>query len=223
MQFLIFDNPITRILIIRFTDASSIVTLRSSFASEEFVMKRFFFLQPHLRPALLGATAAFVIGGCATQMETKPATGALPANLAPAANEQQVLRLPAIGVQIYECKAVDGKLPAWVFVAPEADLFDEAGARVGKHYAGPTWEMNDGSKIVGTVKERANSTVPGAIPWLLLTAKSTGTAGKLEKISSLQRANTVGGVAPTGGCSAADIGKQARVYYKADYVYYAAK
>jgi hypothetical protein len=186
-------------------------------------MNRFNLHKPNLRPALLAATAAFVIGGCATQMETKPATSAFPANLAPAAGEQQVLRLPAIGVQIYECKAVDGKPPAWVFVAPEADLFDESGARVGKHYAGPTWEMNDGSKIVGTAKERANSTVPGAIPWLLLTAKSTGTAGKLEKISSLQRVNTVGGVAPTGGCSAADIGKQARVYYKADYVYFAAK
>jgi Protein of unknown function (DUF3455) len=190
---------------------------------QEFSMNRFNLHKPNLRPALLAVTAAFTIGGCATQMETKPASSALPANLTPAASEQQVLRLPAIGVQIYECKAVDGKPPAWVFMAPEADLFDESGARVGKHYAGPTWEMNDGSKIVGTVKERANSTVPGAIPWLLLTAKSTGTSGKLEKISSLQRVNTVGGVAPTGGCSIADIGKQARVYYKADYVYFAAK
>jgi Protein of unknown function (DUF3455) len=183
--------------------------------------------------------ATLTLAGCATQME-KPieskmenksapsaasttASAATPANLTPSATEQQVLRLPAVGVQIYECKAVDGKPPAWVFVAPEADLFDESGLRVGKHYAGPTWELNDGSKIVGAVKERANATVPGAIPWLLLSAKSSGGAGKLEKVTSLQRVNTIGGVAPTSGCTANDIGKQARVYYKADYVYFAPK
>jgi Protein of unknown function (DUF3455) len=168
------------------------------------------------------AVTALLISGCATQMETKSAS-TNPANLAPAANEVQVLRLPAVGVQIYECKIVDGMPAAWAFVSPEADLFDESGARVGKHYAGPTWELNDGSKIVGTVKERANSTTPGAIPWLLLSAKSTGSAGKLEKVVSLQRVNTVGGVAPAIGCTASDIGKQARVYYKADYIYYVAK
>ncbi len=179
---------------------------------------------PHLNChiSLGAAVAALLISGCAMQMEAKPALPT-PTNLAPAANEVQVLRLPAVGVQIYECKVVDGKPAAWVFVAPEADLYDESGARVGKHYAGPTWEMNDGSKIVGTVKERANATTPGAIPWLLLSAKSTGGTGKLEKITSLQRINTASGVAPATGCSASDIGKQARVNYKADYVYYAEK
>ena len=130
---------------------------------------------------------------------------------------------PCVGVQIYACKIVDGKPTAWAFVAPEADLFNESSARVGKHYARPTRELNGGSKIVGTVKERANSATPGAIPWLLLSAKSTGSAGKLEKVASLQRVNRVGGAAPATGCTAAEIGKQARVYYKADYVYFAAK
>jgi Protein of unknown function (DUF3455) len=172
--------------------------------------------------AHFAAVVTILISGCATQMENKSAS-TTPANLAVAANEVQTLRLPAVGVQIYECKVVDGKPAAWVFVSPEAELFDESGARVGKHYAGPTWELSDGSKIVGTVKERANSTTPGAIPWLLLSTKSTGSAGKLEKVVSLQRVNTVGGVAPATGCTAGDIGKQARVYYKADYIYFAAK
>jgi Protein of unknown function (DUF3455) len=184
-------------------------------------MNRVLSPHPNCRTLFL-ASFAILASGCATQMETKSAS-TTPANLTPAANEVQVLRLPAVGVQIYECKVVDGKPAAWVFVSPEADLFDESGVRVGKHYSGPTWELNDGSKTVGTVKERANSTVVGAIPWLLLSAKSTGGAGKLEKVVSLQRINTVGGVAPATGCSADDIGKQARVYYKADYVYYAAK
>ena len=178
--------------------------------------------QINFRTHISTALATVLVSGCATQMDAKSAL-ATPANLAPAAGETQALRLPAIGVQIYECKVVDGKPAAWAFVSPEADLFDETGVRVGKHYAGPTWELNDGSKIVGTVKERANSATPGAIPWLLLSAKSTGSAGKLEKVASLQRVNTVGGVAPATGCTTGDIGKQARVYYKADYVYFAAK
>jgi Protein of unknown function (DUF3455) len=179
-------------------------------------------LQHNYCTNVAAAVASLLISGCAAQIETKSAP-TTPANLAAAANEVQVLRLPAVGVQIYECKVVDGKPAAWGFVSPEADLFDESGVRVGKHYAGPTWELNDGSKIVGTVKERANSTIPGAIPWLLLSAKSSGGAGKLEKITSLQRVNTVGGVAPATGCSTGDIGKQARVNYKADYIYFTAK
>lgn len=178
--------------------------------------------QPNYFINSIAAVVLVLISGCAVQMDTKSAS-TIPVNLAPAATEVPALRLPAVGVQIYECKVVDGKPAAWVFVSPEADLFDESGVRVGKHYAGPTWELNDGSKIIGTVKERANAATPGAIPWLLLSAKSTGGTGKLEKITNLQRINTVGGVAPASGCGAGDVGKQARVNYKADYVYFAMK
>lgn len=134
--------------------------------------------------------------------------------------ERVALSLHAKGVQIYECRAnADGKL-AWAFVAPEADLFDERGTKVGKHYAGPTWELADGSKIVGTVKSRADAPQAGAIPWLLLVAKSTGGAGKLASTSSVQRVNTVGGNAPAAGCAAPeDAGKRERVGYTADYHY----
>lgn len=148
----------------------------------------------------------------------------VPDSLKPSAGEQLALKLGAIGVQIYECKnQPDGKPPAWAFVAPEADLFDSAGKRVGKHYAGPHWELGDGSKVQGSVKQRADSSVPGAIPHLLLGAKSVGSAGQLASTASIQRLNTIGGVAPADGCSAADVGKQARVYYTADYYYYASK
>lgn len=180
-------------------------------------------ISPQLnRCAHFSAVVTMLMSGCAAQTETKSAS-TTPANLVPTANELRVLRMPAEGVQIYHCKVVDGKPAAWAFVSPEADLFDESGARVGKHYAGPTWDLNDGSKIVGTVKERANSTTPGAIPWLLLSAKSTGSAGKLEKVVSLQRVNTVGGAVPATGCTASEMGKRTRVNYKAEHIYYAAK
>ena len=72
--------------------------------------------------------------------------------------EAQVLSLEvqATGVQIYECKTSkdDSMRFEWVFKAPEAELFDSVGKRIGRHYAGPTWESNDGSKVVGEIRAR---------------------------------------------------------------------
>jgi Protein of unknown function (DUF3455) len=91
------------------------------------------------------------------------------------------------GVQTYDCRAAaDGKV-GWIFVAPEAELFDNQGTKVGKHYGGPTWEGNDGSKTVGSVKQRADAANPNDILWLLLAAKSTGAAGKMAAVTSIQR------------------------------------
>src|ERR1700740_1851314 len=91
-------------------------------------------------------------------------------------DEQRVLlKALAKGVQNYECKATaadPGKFD-WTFKAPEADLTNKHGKKIGKHYAGPTWEANDGSKVVGEVKARDDGPAATAIPWLLLSAKST--------------------------------------------------
>jgi hypothetical protein len=109
-------------------------------------------------------------------------------------------------------------------VAPEADLFDARGNRAGRHYAGPHWEATDGSKILGTVKERADAPVGDAIPWLLLAAKSVGSEGSFSKVTSIQRVNTMGGVAPKTGCAqAAAAGAPARISYTADYYFFTAK
>jgi Protein of unknown function (DUF3455) len=177
--------------------------------------------RPIFRPVLLALGAACLAG---TALAQSPADKAVPANLRAADNEQLAMRLAAIGVQIYECKAAEGKPPQWTFVAPEADLFEPPTMkRVGKHYAGPHWELADGSKIAGAVKQRADAANAGAIPSLLLSAKSAGGPGKLQKITSIQRLNTVGGVAPDAGCTAAELGKQARVYYTADYTFFQPK
>jgi Protein of unknown function (DUF3455) len=155
---------------------------------------------------------------CALNVQIVAAQPAAPANLTPEAETAQ-MTYAAVGVQIYECKVLDGKA-AWAFVAPEADLFDASGKRVGKHYAGPSWESDDGSKIVGTLKARVDSSRPGAIPHLLITTKADAKPGVFANITSLQRINTLGGVVPTTACTAADAGKQMRVYYSADYKYF---
>ena len=132
------------------------------------------------------------------------------------ANESLSMIVPAKGDQIYECREAK-----WVFVAPEADLFDGAGKKIGKHYAGPHWEAADGSRIVGAVKERADAPAAGAIPWLLLSAKSVGPEGAFSKVTSIQRVATQGGVAPAGDCAQA--GAKARVPYTADYYFFTAR
>lgn len=149
----------------------------------------------------------------------------VPAKLRPSANESLALIAPAKGVQIYECRAKGDQAGQyeWAFVAPEADLFDARGAKIGKHYAGPNWESTDGSKIVGTVKERADAPRSDAIPWLLLTSRSAGSSGAFSKITSVQRVNTVGGVAPKQGCSQRNVGAIGRVNYTADYYFFTAK
>ena len=138
------------------------------------------------------------------------------AKLAPPAGAKLVGKYAAKGVQIYSC-AAKGTANEWTFKAPEAVLTDAYGKAFAKHYAGPTWEAADGSKIVG--KALANEPAPkaGAIPWLLLSVESSGT-GVLAGARFVQRVNTVGGVGPTGACPMA--GAEQRVDYTADYIIY---
>ncbi len=149
----------------------------------------------------------------------------VPDKLKPGANESVEMIVRAKGVQIYECRAKKDQVGGyeWAFVAPEADLFDARGNRIGRHYVGPHWESTDGSKILGTLKERADAPVADAIPWLLLAAKSVGPDGSFSKVTSIQRLNTVGGVAPTGGCSQAVAGTPARINYTTDYYLFTTK
>jgi Protein of unknown function (DUF3455) len=155
---------------------------------------------------------SILAAGCASS----PSTVKVPDSLKAGANESLALIVAATGVQIYECR--DRK---WLFVAPEAELWDARGRKVGSHYAGPHWESPDGSKIVGTVKQRADAPAASAIPWLLLGAKSVGKEGAFSKVTSIQRLATAGGVAPAGGCN--QPGEEARVYYSADYYFFTAK
>ncbi|MGY4452613.1 hypothetical protein ACVWZR_007273 [Bradyrhizobium sp. i1.3.1] len=87
-----------------------------------------------------------------------PAAAAEPLPDAIAApGETVVLGVHAEGAQVYDCKAAaDGKL-AWAFREPVATLLAE-GKTVGRHYAGPNWELADGSAVAG----KAIGNAPGA-------------------------------------------------------------
>jgi hypothetical protein len=167
----------------------------------------------------LGLAAVAVAAGLVRGAEPPD----VPVALAVAPAHKLALEVHARGVQIYECKAAAGAAAglAWVFKAPEAELFDASGNRVGRHYAGPTWEGADGSRVVGEVKAKADAPVPDAIPWLLLAAKSGEGNGVFATIQAIQRVHTTGGKAPAA-CEAADAGKEKRVPYTADYYFYSA-
>ena len=171
--------------------------------------------------SLFRLTIVLMLATCASTPRPQPA--AVPENLRVPDGQPFLLRATARGAQIYTCKpkAAEPAEFEWALKAPEAELFDQSGARIGRHYAGPTWESADGSRVVGEVMQR--SAVPGAVPWLLLRAKSTEGSGMLSGVKYIQRLDTAGGVAPSGGCDAAHEGTEARVDYSANYDFYGAR
>ena len=174
--------------------------------------------QKTARSIVFGLPVA-LLAGCAM---TPPQ---VPDSLKVPAGQVLTLKTTATGVQIYECRAVkdDAARFEWAFKAPEAQLFDSSGAKIGKHYGGPAWEGNDGSKVVGEVKGRDAGPDPAAIPWLLLAAKSNSGTGIFARTTSIQRLQTVGGNAPGKSCSASQAGQENRVPYQAAYYFYAAQ
>src|SRR5579863_4594382 len=177
------------------------------------------------RSACVGAVvlaAALALAGCAW-CPVKPPQ--VPAALQPPPGQTLLLQVRATGVQIYQCTSkpdAPGTF-SWSFQSPEATLTDRRGHTIGRHYAGPTWELQDGSAVVGEVTARDPGPDPAAIPWLLLRAKSTSGSGALGKTQSILRIRTAGGVAPTTPCTEAQAHTVVRVPYTGDYYFYAAR
>jgi hypothetical protein len=132
-----------------------------------------------------------------------------------APGETAVITLHAEGAQVYECKAgADGKL-AWAFREPIATLLAD-GKTVGRHYAGPSWEHNDGSALLGKVTGNAPGATSDDIPWLKLEVVSRRGSGIFSDVTTVQRINTRGGKLE-GGCD--KVGTYRNVPYSADYVF----
>ena len=164
------------------------------------------------------AILATLFTGCAATPPVE--VPSVPASLQAPPGSQVYLEALASGVQIYECSMRPDSTLEWAFKAPEATLSDRAGHPLGKHYAGPTWESNDGSAVVGEIKARDPGPTATAIPWLLLGAKSHSGVGVFANATFVQRVATVGGVAPAVGCDASTLKQQARVPYSAAYIFY---
>lgn len=123
------------------------------------------------------------------------------------------------GVQIYTCKQAAATY-AWTLKAPEATLSDAKGNVIGKHFAGPSWQASDGSTVVGEALNASPSPDAGAIPWLVLHAKSHAGNGTMSNIAYVVRTRTEGGAAPATGCDAGHANAEVRVPYSAVYIFF---
>lgn len=133
-----------------------------------------------------------------------------------------VLMARGKGVQIYECgpNKDQPKLFEWTLKAPEATLEDAQGKSIGKHSAGPTWESEDGSKVIGVLKAKVDAPVATAIPWVLVAAQATEGTGVLSHVAYVQRVDTEGGKPPQDGCDKNHDQAQRRINYSATYYFF---
>lgn len=130
-----------------------------------------------------------------------PAAVELPGN-APGGNSRIVTYF-AEGVQKYKSQQKAGSpgVYEWVFVAPQADLYDATNAKVGTHSAGPTWQLSPFDSIAAqhfATPKTAASPDPNSIDWLLLMPKSGKVpTGIFADVTYIQRIATKGGKAPS--------------------------
>jgi len=155
-----------------------------------------------------------------------PAIAAIsePAGLAPALrvslDEEPAFVLSGNGVQVYQCR-LGLSVPdsyVWSFVAPDATLYE--GSRTAARLATPNLveSTSDRSSVSGFVR----SMQPAGgnnLPWTTMRAP-LGDTGQFAGVTSIQRVNTNGGMAPATGCNADNVGNEARVAYNADYYFY---
>jgi hypothetical protein len=144
----------------------------------------------------------------------------VPAALNPPADATLEAAFAARGVQIYTCAVpAAGGAPAWTLKAPHAVLF-KGFDTAAIHFAGPSWQANDGSLVTGTRTASDPGPDPTAIAWLLLQASSNVGPGLFADTTWIQRLDTEGGVAPATGCDAGHVGAQVLVPYRANYFFY---
>jgi len=171
------------------------------------------------RRLIFAALAVFLV---LAQAGASAAADAVPAELRPT-GYKLLFTAKASGVQIYTSVADAGGSPKWVLEAPLARLSDAHGKLVAYHYAGPSWEAPDGSKVVHD-KDTPVKSVPApnaaaGIPWLLVKVSADPAAGVLSKVGYVQRIATHGGAAPSVPPVRADT--RIGVPYTATYAFYA--
>jgi hypothetical protein len=173
------------------------------------------------RLLLAGIVAAAAFLSLTQVAQAGPPPPVVPGKIQVADGNKVFLVGHAVGVQVYSCNATSSGF-VWGFVAPRANLYDDHGKLVITHFAGPTWQAKDGSRVVGRLVDSI-TVDPTAIPWLLLSASTTpGPDGdRLVATTYVQRIATTGGLAPPAAeCNATTAGAVAEVPYTADYYFW---
>jgi FtsP/CotA-like multicopper oxidase with cupredoxin domain len=175
-------------------------------------------LIPFNRRLLVGIAAAAAAALSLLQVaQAGPQPPVVPGQIQVETGNKVFLVGHGVGVQIYTC---DGSV--WSAAVPRANLFGDNGKLIITHFAGPSWQAKDGSKVVGHLVNKV-TVDPTAIPWLLLSATTTpGADGdRLVDTTFVQRINTTGGLTPPAAdCNAATAGTVVEVPYTADYIFW---
>lgn len=165
------------------------------------------------------AVAASLLALPAVAAVSEPA--GLPPGLRASVDEEAAFVLTGRGDQLFECKpsATSPNGFGWAFTAPDVTLYD--GARsVGRHATTNVWESSsDRTSVSGSVR----ASQPGGennLPWALFRAIPSGSSGLFAGVTSVQRVNTSGGIAPATGCDSTHTGTQVRAPFTADYYFY---
>jgi Protein of unknown function (DUF3455) len=187
---------------------------------------------------VLGVVIAFG-GAMHAQVERIPRP-AVPTNLEVSLDYKLFLKVHAVGTQNYICApAATATGVDWLFIGPQATLFNDSLLQIGTHYQSrnplqneaiqATWQHSGDTSAVWAKRRDgsidANYVAPDAIEWLLLdvTGQQVGpTAGnKLTPSLLIQRVNTVGGIKPPSTeCTPATLNTRKLVSYQADYYFY---
>ncbi|MGE4240256.1 DUF3455 domain-containing protein [Ramlibacter sp.] len=174
-------------------------------------------------PLLVVATAA-ALTACGGMMRQPMAYSqdTLPDTVKVPSGHRVAMETVGTGQITYECRAKADMAGAheWVFVGPDAKLWDRKGTQVGRYWGPPaTWENNDGSKLTATQVAVAPAGA-GNIPLQLVKANPAMGAGAMQNVSFIQRVATRGGVAPAMACGAQNLGQKQVVQYQADYIFW---
>ena len=186
---------------------------------------------------VLGIAVALGGGQHAAERVARPA---VPANLEVSGDYKAFLKAHAVGTQNYICApAATATGVDWLFIGPQATLFNDDLEQIGTHYQSrnplqndaiqATWQHSRDTSAVWAKRRDGsidpNYVAPGAIEWLLLEATGVQlgpTAGdKLARTLLIQRVNTVGGMKPPSAeCTPATLNTRKLVSYQADYYFY---
>ena len=188
---------------------------------------------PIRTPLALAAALASVVGlsACSSMGSSNMSStmapfsqASLPAAVQVPAGHKVAMETVGTGDITYECRAKKDMASEfeWVFVGPDAKLWDRKGTQVGRYWGPPaTWENQDGSKVTATQVAVAPAGA-GNIPLQLVKANPAMGMGAMQGVTYIQRVATVGGIAPKAACAQANEGAKQIVQYQADYILYKA-
>ena len=162
----------------------------------------------------------------------------VPGNLEVQSGFRLYLSGHAIGTQNYICTVIGGA-PKWLFIGPQATLYDADGEQIITHFHSTnpfkanaiqaTWQHSRDTSAVWAVRYQgstdANYVSPDAIEWLLLEVSGADygpeSGDRLTGTRFIQRVHTVGGKEPAASaCSSATLNTRQLVPYEADYFFY---